>query len=241
MFSSGCDKMTCNFDSSIELFHPDYKTPTHSEVQFKPKSGVAYILQWATENTKVDWRSDGYRWKQNGKVKFLCNNFPCEKIYFKLQIGINPPSFTTKFKKAVFLNPQYPNCALLCYEGDESVAIDLPHGNAKKSNKIQRPFVRTKSSVMLTIKEKAANGIAKASEIHNLIEQSAPRDPIHQLLDAPRDVKQCSNAMERERLASSLSGDGLYNLTQLILETNGFIHDFHVAPTLLVTCFRKGT
>ena len=77
-------KPACKFEAEVNLFEPDSGVPIFNDVQIRPKPGFKYIYEWHQESHKENWRSDGYRWKQNGKVPFTCGDLQCYKIYFKL-------------------------------------------------------------------------------------------------------------------------------------------------------------
>ena len=82
-----------------------------------------------------DWRVDGYRWYQNGTKRIPNSDPKVKKIHFSLSL---PSGNTILFKKcAVFLldtSKKAGKCVLLHYIGDDSLAIDCPHGSSKKND-----------------------------------------------------------------------------------------------------------
>jgi hypothetical protein len=73
-----------------------------------------------------DWRSDGYRWRQNGTTLIPKKSPMMKKIHFDLMTDTG----TVKtFRKFVYLILDCADkWAVVHYIGDERVATDFPHG-----------------------------------------------------------------------------------------------------------------
>ena len=182
-----------------KAFKEDNDLPVHHDVPFRPKGGYQYFFEWNTADDKENWRADGYRWKQNGKATYNYLDVEFIKIYFKILVG--PDKYATSFARTAFINTSVPNRVFVWYEGDDTVAIDLPHGNAKHSSKRNTAYQRTKPSVLAQLKSSEK----RPSEVYNDILASTTPEVAHQGVCVPRDVKQVQNA--RRRLQSSRTGD----------------------------------
>jgi len=55
-----------------------------TEPLFRPKAGTTYLFTWTDDTRKNDWRSDGYRWRQNGTFVVNCNSGQLTKRYFQV-------------------------------------------------------------------------------------------------------------------------------------------------------------
>lgn len=241
----------CKFENVVALFNSS-ELPVFNEVQICPKGDFSYIYEDIVgEGIKnEDWRVDGHRWQQYakkpyGEVKDENNKVVVEgyKYYFKLKVK---GGYTKDFKRCVYTNKNFPQKVVITYEGDEKLAEPvLPHGNSKRPAKVNQTFFRSKPSLLTKIKEKVASDDGKLpSEIYQVLDAAARQESfnvLHQAISAPRDVKQIQNAKERHRQSKLLSQDDIYDTYQLYNETDGFITDFHLLPSMIVVCHKKGT
>ena len=101
-----------------------------------------------------DWRADGYRWRQGGKNESKVGDGTLHKRYFQAYDG--PKTWTKRFLQSEFSRQDCPNVVLLVYEGDETAAINFPHGNAKLARAVSRPYVRTQPHVLKDIQNQAS-------------------------------------------------------------------------------------
>ncbi len=65
---------------------------------------------------------------------------------------VGPNEYTTEFTRVAFFNSEFPNKMLVMYDGDESVAKDFPHGNAKHPEKTEKSFYNSKKSLLTEMK-----------------------------------------------------------------------------------------
>ena len=104
------------------------------------------VMLWVYYVCIDDWRVDGYRWFQYG-TKLIPRSEPVlKKLYF---MSILPSGYDKRFKRQVFflLKEKQPQKAVLIhYLGDESIAVNFPHGNSKGDN--DQVFHRTCPSVL---------------------------------------------------------------------------------------------
>jgi hypothetical protein len=57
------------FHYFMSLFESS-SVPHLTEVLLRPESGFKYVFEWENSAKKEEWRTDDYRWKQDGKCKF---------------------------------------------------------------------------------------------------------------------------------------------------------------------------
>lgn len=73
-----------NYESIYALF--DTLDPI-SIPPYCPKEGEIYLYKWEDDFHKDDWRSDGYRWRQNGSVKSHKRVPGLSKKFFQVKIN----------------------------------------------------------------------------------------------------------------------------------------------------------
>lgn len=174
----------------------------------------------------ADWRSDGYRWFQNGTKLIPKNNPRIKKIYF---VCVLPNGSDTRFRKyAYFSEAAEISVVLVHYLGDEDIAVDFPHGNAL--HKMQ-PHFRTCPSVL--------NSLRKSTDFPGNVYKKAIASSNAQSFDLtrnPRNTKQISNLQQSERQKSRLTHDALYNLHELAYDISPFVITIKTFPDVLVVC-----
>ena len=156
----------CQFEEIVKLFaqsedkDQDCPVPVLTTVQSKCKGGFRYFYSSGTKENpdegavNQDWRSDGYLFRQNGKKQWGNKKCGGVKMYFKLRVT---GGYTFDFEKVVYTHSGFPNKVLIEYLGDETVAEDLPHGNAKRAAKKSQPYFRSKPSLLKKIQDKVLN------------------------------------------------------------------------------------
>ncbi len=81
----------------------------------------------------------------------------------------------------------YPNHVLVLYEGDERVINpQYSHGNAKRREKIEKPFYKTTPSVLKTAKERKED---QPAEVYGDMIANVGPNMKKQAVQAPRDIK----------------------------------------------------
>lgn len=215
-----------------------HRVPVKEFVEIRPVAGTRYIYK-APPGKFNDWRSDGIRMKQNGGYRPKdAAGVKYRKLYFKVKIkpGSEEDAYSTEFTKMVMIHPHRPGEVYVEYAGDESVVTEFSHGNAKNPAKTSKPFYRTRPSVIAAAKEGKDRTPSKVHQ--ELLAESSEGPMIRQIVDAPRDRKQITNAQERARESERLSNCGLFNLTHIEEET-GFISNLVQLPDLIVICRNK--
>ena len=152
---------------------------------------------------------DGYRWFQYGTKTIPRSEPVIRKLHFCCVI---PTGHNKGFRRqALFLlhDKQPQKAVLLHYLGDESVAVDYPHGNCKgDSNQV---FRCTCPSVL-----------ADLSSTHDLpsnVYKSAISKPMEDCPPAlqatymPRNLRQIKNLQYKERQKSRLTHDAIIQLS----------------------------
>jgi len=71
-----------------------------------------------------DWIADGYRFRQNGTSQMPRKNPVMRKVHYQLFLK----DIQTTFKKYVYSLISDPEYILIHYTGDDSEAVDIPHG-----------------------------------------------------------------------------------------------------------------
>lgn len=217
----------------VQLFdHGECDVPVLTEVPIRPQPGFRYFYEWTDWDKKSDWRVDGYSWRQNGRYKFAYKDVECDKIYFKLRVG-ECDVFTNEFSRTVIINPLVPNRVLVIYEGDNSVVVDLPHGNAKHPSKKSKPFYRTRPSLINAMKN-LKNKLPV--QIYSNLTLAAPKALDRHIVDAPRNIEQVRNARKFIPKEIRLTKKAINNLADLYYETE-FIQHFQLFPNLKLICF----
>lgn len=230
-----------NYVREMKLFLPGANIFRFEVVQVKPKAGSTYIWDYGNASNKYtfkDCKSDGYLFYQDGKKKFLYNNELAYRYYFKLRItnGKNP-EFSNAFVKSAFTcDKVFPHQVLLFYEGDDSAAVDLPHGNNRRE--IPRPHVRNMQWVKDRIVEETSVPDATPVIVYNTLLKEAPEDPLRQSVEAPRDLPQVQSLMKLARAETFLLRDDIYRLYAFSVETR-FLSEYRLKPELFVLCFKN--
>jgi hypothetical protein len=87
-------------------------------------------------------------------------------------------------------------------------------------------------------KIKATEGKAPPSEVYADLVSKPPASIVRQLVDAPRDVKQCKNSQSNQRDVNRISRDSIFELSELYYEID-FISGLILFPTFNCLCFHK--
>ena len=174
-----------------------------------------------------DWRVDGYRWFQNGTKNIPKQSPQVRKIYFVIVL---PSGNDIKRHAYIRIDAQQQpeNLVLLHYVGDETIAIDFPHGNSK----LGQNFYRTCPSVL---KGKAELKDLPGNIYKDCVSQNDCLPEYHSILK-PRNSKQIRNLQERERQKYRLTHDALYNLHELAYDLSDYVIMIKTYPDLVVIC-----
>ena len=115
----------------------------------------------------------------------------CEERIIPLQAFDGRDSWSTSFTKAAYFRPDIVDATVLQYAGDERVATEFPHGNAKATT---RNFVRTQPSVLRQIE--ASTGFPQTVYQSLVLAGTATPAPATSL---PRNAMQVQNAMSNAK------------------------------------------
>lgn len=172
-----------------------------------------------------DWKADGYRWRNNGTKK-LPEKAP---RFTKMYLNITTPEGTSKsFQKEVF-QPRDGQLIIIHYLGDETVAVDYPHGNAKT---LTTAHQMTAPSVLHSLK--MMDGTASAIYKKKGATGHHTR-PGHAML-LPKNMKQIYNAQYCTRQKMRMTRDALYNLHEMAYDAPHVIRRIATFPNLQVIC-----
>ena len=182
----------------------------------------------------LDWRADGYRWREVGGPKpFKVNQVTCKKHKFFSVIGRdgeNKPVVSDCFHRIVFIHPHHPLRRLVMYTGDQTIQPTLlPHGNASLEDSLKHHFVPTRPSNLNELKCTTDKPTVEYVRLRCEATEEASHLNEYQTV-APRNIKQIANAQEATRKQSRISQDALYNLFKLKEECRHFVKVISVGP-----------
>ena len=150
------------------------------------------------------------------------------KLYFLARV---PEGKTFQFQRHAYVliaDTRSPKPVLVHYIGDESIMIDFPHGNSKKTVK---PFIAIAPSVR---KEIVRKSLASPSDI---IESMKSRnEEASNPAMAPRNKNQIRNLKRRQRMidaGNKLKKVSLNNVLDMVENIPGFIHHLQTVPDIM--------
>ena len=177
-----------------------------------------------------DWKSDQYRWVNQGVRKLPKKSPKVKKTYFQVD---NPKGASSEFCRHAYELVPYNNFVLIHYLGDENAATDFPHGNRKHDS---RKHVRTCPSLLSDLKAQCQS--ATTSKVYKSSIPKLPPTPHIPVLQ-PRDSKQVENVRTKILQEQRISHDTLYNLHELAIDMPDFIHQIKTFPDLVCVCGQK--
>ena len=122
---------------------------------------------------------------------------------------------------------------LVQYIGDETVAVDFPHGNSKNSDS---KYVRTMPSVLKHIESRCDK--EKPSTIYRSeVTKSSPIS--HMSTSQPRNIKQVENLRHKVIQEKRITHDSLYNLVEIAIDMPDFVHSLNIHPDLVCVVGQK--
>ena len=168
-----------------------------------------------------------FRWFQNGTKWKPKGNPVIKKVYF---IAVTPSGHNKLFKRNVIFNTQEDiEVILIHYIGDQSVACDFPHGNAKSSQN----YHRTLPSVL---KRLSSEHDKPGTVYSNAVANSSICCTQHQPSVIPRNLKQIQNLQQKCRERTRLSQDDPYNVHELAYDLNSYVIKVSTYPDFVVIC-----
>jgi hypothetical protein len=180
-----------------------------------------------------DWRVDGYRWYQYGTKSVPRNNPEVKKIHF----GIVLPSssrYNVGFRRQAFFplatSAKAPRLVLIHYIGDESIAVQYPHGNSHNKATFHRTYPSViKKLALATSHEMPGNVYKKAISTADCPVNYQPHC-------VPRNLQQVSSIQHHERQKNRLTHDAIYNLHELSYDLGSFVRIIKTYPDLMIIC-----
>jgi len=180
-----------------------------------------------------NWKCDQYRWLNYGSREIPKRDPLVKKLFF---IGKNPDGKTSKFQRHVYTligDQRSPKPVLVHYLGDETVMIDHPHGNTKKSS---APYFATAPSVRksITYKAQSPNGTPnRVLQEHTLESFEGLANPVL----TPRNKIQVRNIRRNLKKANEKqrpSAEDMATLYSLGTELPGFFHYVRTYPDFAI-------
>ena len=173
-----------------------------------------------------DWKSDQYRWYQNGTKKLPDGGPVVKKVHY---VCVTLHGKDKSFKRLAYsLLDNTNNLTLVHYLGDHSIAVQFPHGNSKQS----KVYYRTCPSLLL---EEGKINESPANAYKELVSK-ASCSSLHQPVLVPRNIKQIRNAQAKERQLTRLSHDAIVNLHALAADLEDYVLKIDTFPDLVVVC-----
>ena len=172
-----------------------------------------------------DWRSDQYRWINQG-VRSLPKKDPTmRKSYFQLHTPDGP---SKEFTRHAYELIPYNGTTLIHYVENEKAVAAFPHGNVKKNP--ERDYVRTCPSTLHNLE--MASSSSTASKVYKAAVTKSSL-PTHISVLQSRNDKQIENLQIKQLQQKRISHDSLYNLHELAFDVPNFIHSIRTFPDLV--------
>lgn len=197
----------------------------------KPKAGEAYLFVPACPEEQDNWKCDQYRWVNYGSKEIPKRDPLVKKLFF---IGKNPEGKTNKFQRHVYTligDQRFPRPVLCHYIGDESIMIDHPHGNTKRSSD---PYFATAPSVRKNISFKVESPYGTPNRVlQETTLESQTLDTLGNPVLTPRNKIQVRNIRRNLRKATEKqrpSTEDMATLYSLGTELPGFFHYVRTFP-----------
>ena len=165
-------------------------------------------------------------------------NYPKQSLKSKNHFHLETPDgITTQFIKHVYkLITSNNNAVLIHYIGDESCAVDFPHGIRNASTDSTRAYIRTCPSVIKSLQESCKSDTPTTVYRKHVTNVPSVR---YMAVLQPRNVRQVKNIRSKQQQKQKLSHDGLYNLHELALDLPDFVHLINTYPDLVCVCGNK--
>jgi len=106
-----------------------------------------------------------------------------------------PKTWTTKFSRIVYRRADVPDAVVVEYVGDQTLAVDFPHGNATKTS---RPYIRSQPSVLTKI----ASATGSAQSVYQTLVVGAQTSDANNATGVPRNREQVRNVQKAQRNGS---------------------------------------
>lgn len=203
-------------------------------VPYKAKAGEVYIYRSSIEK-KDDWKTDGYRWSNEGSRDLVDKSIKRHNFYMHLGTDGRKRLYDKRFRKLVFsLKPPLEDdtyLSVIQYLGDETIFQNQPHGNSKEINKI---FLPLKPSLKQSLKTEFDQNELKTA--HKVYKEQVVKEVVNEITDKPRNVRQVQYLKHQVQDSNRLSRDAIVNLHALAYEDSSFIHVITTFPDLIVVC-----
>ena len=185
----------------------------------KPKGGSVYLYD-TNSVTVNDWRADGYRWLNRGKLLTPNNNPVIRKDYFAIQIN---KKYDNRFRRQSYQMCQNNRYVLVHYIGDSSLYVPTPHGNSHN----QREYMMCAPSVIKNAE--TALETQTAAKLYKMVAPGIGTGIHHGILN-PRDRKMLENIRSKVLNMNRFSPDALSNIVELYYHIPGFIRKVEIVP-----------
>ena len=212
-------------DAEDLLSNPDMARVI-TEAPTNPRGGELYIYSSLAAKEKMnDWKCDGYSWRNNSSRNFPINNPRLKKMYFCIR---NKSGVSTSFCKFAITFIDNPYLVVIWYQGNESTAPKLKHGNRKNNN---REHKRTYPSVISSLKSELVH-----EPPNKLYKTLVTKEEVGQRqgIANPRNLKQLHNLKHRQDAKLKLGNDDIANLYELTMHLGGYVKIIDLWPEFTV-------
>eukprot|EP00111_Clytia_hemisphaerica_P019697 TCONS_00058133-protein len=225
-----------DLEEAIRLLENAEQYQTISQPPVKPKGSEIFIFMPFTADEQDNYKCDQYRWLNSGPKAIPRKNPLVKKQYF---IGMLPGGKTSAFQKHTYTlvgDQRSPYPILLHYIGDETIMVDYPHGNARKSTSA---YYATAPSVRKDIAKRSKNALPtaimnsyKATPDVMTISSTGDKD-LNPVL-TPRNKSQVRNIRRKQKVINEkqfgIPKEDLTTLHSLGSEMFGFTHYITTHP-----------
>ena len=137
-----------------------------------------------------------------------------------------------KFRRIIYFS-KTKDLALIHYLGDETVAVDMPHGNAVHKTQMHR---KTLKSTLAQISDNCKSGEPR-SVYKDSVTKTGVKAIEQGVLNA-KNRKQVENLRYKQNQEKKISHDSAYNTLQLAYNLENYVHEFAVYPEvkLVLAC-----
>ena len=146
-------------------------------------------------------------------------------------MSVLPSGNDSRFKRHAFFSrvkAHSTNVVLVHYIGDESIATDFPHGNARNN----QPYYRTCPSLM----EKLTDIRDLPGNIYKDAVSKCQCPPQCMPVLMPRNTQQIANLQKKERQKLRFTHDAIYNLHEVAYELDDYVKVIKTYPDLVIVC-----
>ena len=220
-----------NFKEVISILDQPDENLVSNIPPLKPKAGEIYV----TNNVK-DVTCNQYYWVHKGSHKIPQKKPLLDRRdynLYKTKLCSGDRVGNDNFKRIIYYSLT-GDLALVHYTGDESRAVEFPHGNAV--HKIQKQ-TKTLKSTLACLEDKCTSN-EPGSVYKKSINETGLTAQQQGVLNA-KNKKQLENLRYKQNCRKKLTHDSAYNTLQLAYNLDNFVVEFALYPELRLVLASK--